>query len=119
MAGIGVKRIIWMGRSRFDLKEFPDRVRRAVGHDLWGVQKGEIPSSAKRLSGFGSGKVWELRENDSSGTYRAVYAVEFKEFVAVLHVFQKKSKSGIATPRQEMEIIQQRLKDAQKLYHRS
>jgi len=114
-----VKRIIWMGRTRSDLKEFPDRVQRAVGHDLWGVQKGEIPPSAKLLSGFGSGKVWELRENDSSGTYRAVYTVEFKEFVAVLHVFQKKSKSGMATPKYEIEIIEQRLKDARMLYQRS
>jgi len=65
-----------MGRTRSDLKEFPDRVQRAVGHDLWGVQKGEIPPSAKLLRGFGSGKVWELRENDSSGTYRAVYTIE-------------------------------------------
>src|SRR3989338_5580210 len=94
-----------MGRTRSDLKEFPDRVQRAVGHEL--------------LSGFGSGKVWELRENDSSGTYRAVYTVEFKEFVAVLHVFQKKSKSGMATPKYEIEIIEQRLKDARMLYQRS
>ena len=107
-----------MGRTRSDLKEFPDRVQRAVGHDLWGVQKGETPLSAKVLKGFGSGKVWELRENDSSGTYRAVYTVEFKDFLAVLHVFQKKSKSGIATPKPEIEIIQQRLKDARILYHR-
>jgi phage-related protein len=108
-----------MGRSRSDLQEFPDRVRRAVGHSLWGVQKGEIPASAKILKGFGNSKVWELRENDSSGTYRAVYTIEFKEFVVVLHVFQKKSKSGIATPKREIETIRQRLLDAREVLHRS
>jgi phage-related protein len=105
-----------MGRSRSDLKEFPDRVQRAVGHALWGVQEGEIPPSSKLLKGFGSAKVWEIRENDSSGTYRVVYTVEFKELIAVLHVFQKKSKNGIATPNYEIELIKQRLTDAKALY---
>ncbi|HEV7738641.1 MAG TPA: type II toxin-antitoxin system RelE/ParE family toxin, partial [Chlamydiales bacterium] len=29
-----------------------------------------------------------------------VYTVEFRDYVAVLHAFQKKSKSGISTPPQ-------------------
>lgn len=105
-----------MGRSRSDLKKIPDRVQRAVGHALWGVQEGETPPSAKLLKGVGNGKVWELRENDSSGTYRVVYTVELKESVFVLHAFQKKSKSGIATPKNEIELIKQRLLDVKALY---
>lgn len=108
---ITYERIIWMGRSRSDLKEFPDRIQRIGGHALWGLQKGEIPSSAKILKGFGNPKVWELRENDTSGTYRVVYVIPFKNLLAVLHAFQKKSKSGIATPKYEMELIKQRLID--------
>ena len=104
-----------MGQSRSDLKEFPDRVQRAIGHALWGVQEGEVPSSSKLLQGFRNAKVWEIRENDSSGTYRVVYTVEFKDLVAVLHVFQKKSKSGIAIPKHEIELIKQRLADAKAL----
>jgi phage-related protein len=46
------------------------------------------------------------------GTYRAVYTVRFREAVFVLHVFQKKSKRGIATPQADMEVIRQRLKVA-------
>ena len=111
-----MKRIVWMGRSRFDLKEFPDRVQRAVGHAFWGGQQGEVPVSSKILKGFGNAKVWEIRENDSSGIYRIVYTVEFKDLVAVLHVFQKKSKSGIATPKYEIELIKQRLADAKALH---
>lgn len=101
-----------MGRSRSDLRTFPDRVQRAVGHALWGVQAGETPPSAKVLKGFGNAKLWEIRENDSSGTYRVVYTVEFKHFVAILHAFQKKAKSGIATPKCELELVKSRLADA-------
>ena len=110
-----MKRIVWIGRSKSDLKEFPDRAQRSVGHALWGIQMGEMPPSSKVLKGFGSAKICELRENDSSGTYRIVYTVEFRDFIAVLHAFQKKSKSGIATPQQEIELIKQRLAAAKEL----
>ncbi len=58
----------------------------------------------------------EIVESDAGGTYRAVYTVKFKEAVAVLHVFQKKSKQGIATPKQEVELIKSRFKLAEKVY---
>lgn len=58
----------------------------------------------------------EIVENDRSGTYRAVYTVKFKEIVAVLHVFQKKSKHGIATPLQEIDLIKSRFKMAEQVY---
>lgn len=111
-----MKCIIWMGRSRWDLKKFPDKVRRAIGHSLHEVQSGEIPEKAKVLKGFGNAKVWEIRENAQSGTYRAVYTVEFQEYVFVLHCFQKKSKTGIATPKSEIDLLKERLKDAKTFY---
>ena len=52
-------------------------------------------------------------EDDSRGTYRAVYTVKFAEAVFVLHCFQKKSKRGIATPKEDMDIIHDRLKVAE------
>jgi phage-related protein len=39
-----------------------------------------------------------------------VYTASIGDSVYVIHVFQKKSKSGIATPKSEMELVQQRLK---------
>ena len=57
----------------------------------------------------------EIVENDQGSTYRAVYTVKFEGAVFVLHVFQKKSKSGIATPKQDMDIIRERLNVAEKL----
>lgn len=79
------------------------------------AQRGGQHGAVKVLKGFGSAGVLEVVEDDQSGAYRAVYTVKFKEAVFVLHVFQKKSKSGIATPKQDLNIIRERLKVAEKL----
>jgi len=62
------------------------------------------------LKGFGSAGVLEVIENDIGGTYRAVYTIKFIDVVFVLHCFQKKSKSGIGTPKEDINIIQNRMK---------
>ncbi len=80
---------------------------------LFAVQGGETPPSAKPLKGFGGSGVVELIEEDRSGTYRAIYTVRFREAVYVLHVFQKKSKRGIATPEHEIDVVHERLKRAE------
>jgi phage-related protein len=77
------------------------------------AQYGDRHDAAKVLKGFGGASVLEVVEDDAGGTYRAVYAVKFEEAVFVLHCFQKKSKSGIATPKEDMEIIRARLKVAE------
>jgi phage-related protein len=59
--------------------------------------------------------VLEVVEHDRGGTYRAVYTVKFAEAVFVLHCFQKKSMSGIATPKVDIAIIRSRLKVAEAL----
>ena len=71
--------------------------------------------NAKPWQGL-SGGVWELVENDPSGTYRAVYTVQFANAVYVLHAFQKKSPSGIRTARTDIELIRERQKAAKKDY---
>ena len=65
------------------------------------------------LKGFASAGVLEVVEDDAGGTYRAVCTVKFHEAVFVLHCFQKKSKTGIATPKREVEIVRARLKAAE------
>jgi phage-related protein len=67
------------------------------------------------LKGFGGAGVLEVVEDDAGGTYRAVYTVRFEEAVFVLHCFQKKSKRGIETPKQDMDIVHARLKAAEAL----
>jgi phage-related protein len=53
--------------------------------------------------------VLEVSTDDAGGTYRAVYTVRFAAVVYVLHVFQKKSKKGIRTPANEIELVKRRL----------
>lgn len=96
--------------SRKDMKALPSGVRRDFGTALFSVQVGENPASAKPLKGFAGAGVVELIEDDRGSTFRAVYTVRFRDAVYVLHVFQKKSKQGIATPRHEIELIHERLK---------
>ncbi|HAR49901.1 toxin RelE [Smithella sp. SCADC] len=109
------KTLVWIGSSKKDLMALPSGVRKFFGHALYFAQCGEQHVAAKVLKGFGSAGVLEIVENAQGGTFRAAYTVKFQEAVFVLHVFQKKSKGGIATPKPEMDIIRARLKVAEKL----
>jgi phage-related protein len=103
----------WIASSYKDLMPLPPAVRRYFGFALSLAQVGDQADTAKVLKGFGGAGVLEVVENDAGGTYRAVYTVRFAEAVFVLHCFQKKSKSGIATPKADMDIIRSRLKVAE------
>ena len=111
-----LKPLDFIGSSREDLKEFPDEVKQDIGYVLFEAQKGQKPEAAKPLKGFGGAGVLEIIERFDGETYRAVYTVKFREVVYVLHCFQKKSKSGIKTPQQEIELIQRRLRAAEEDY---
>ncbi len=108
--------LVWVGSSRKELRAFPETVRRRFGVALFAVQLGETPPSAKPLKGFRGAGVLELIEDHRGDTYRAVYTVRFTHKVYVLHVFQKKSKHGIATPKAETDLVRSRLKLAEELY---
>lgn len=108
------KPLEWIGSSYKDLMALPADIRRNVGYALSLAQMDERADTVKVLSGFGGAGVLEVIENDVGGTYRAVYTVRFAEAVFVLHCFQKKSKSGISTPKPEMDIIRARLKVAER-----
>ena len=101
----------WIGSSKGDLSRCSRQIKRDFGQALFEAQIGLTPDIAKPLASFGYG-VFELRRWESSGTYRLVYAVKLKKAIYVLHVFQKKSKQGIATPRKDLALIEARLRDA-------
>lgn len=103
------KLLYWEGSSKRDFKEFPVPVQKDMGVALFVVQLGATPESAKTWKGLGSG-VYELVEDYRGDTFRAVYTVRIGDAVHVLHAFQKKSKSGIATPQPDVELIEKRLK---------
>jgi phage-related protein len=104
-----VKEVVWIASSRRDMQALPKAVRRTFGVALWAAQTGMTPPIAKPLHGFGGG-VLELIEDDRSGTCRTVYTVRFETAIYVLHVFQKKSKHGKATPRRDIDLVEARLK---------
>ncbi len=103
------KLLYWEGSSKKDFKSFPIAVQKDMGVGLFVVQLGGMPGSAKPWKGAGSG-VFELVEDHRGDTFRAVYMVRVGDAVHVLHAFQKKSKSGIATPQSDVELIEKRLK---------
>ena len=109
-----LKPVFWIGSSRRDLRAMPDQVRRNIGQALYTAQQGETDPAAKPLKGFGGTRVMEIVERGPSGAYRAVYTARLGDMIYVLHVFQKKSKRGIATPRQDIDLIRRRLADAER-----
>ena len=109
------KPLSWVGSSKRDLMALPMSIRKFFGHALDFAQRGDKHDAAKVLKGFGGAGILEIVEDGRGGTYRAVYTIKFKEAVFVLHVFQKKSKHGMATPKPDLDIIRERLKVAEQL----
>ena len=101
--------LTWEGSTRKDFKEFPVEVQKDFGVALFVVQIGGTPSLAKPWKGLGSG-VFELVGDHNGDAYRVVYTLKVRNSVHVLHAFQKKSKSGIGTPREDVALVRLRLK---------
>lgn len=114
--GTTPKPLFWIGSSKKDLKGFPGPVQDACGFALWLAQTGQKHLDAKPLKGFKGAGVLEIVEDHEGSTYRAVCTVRFAKAVYMLHAFQKKSKKGVKTPKQEIELIEKRLKTAEKHY---
>lgn len=110
------KFVMWMGSSKKDLMSLSDTVIDEIGYALYFAQIGKQHKDTKVLKGFHGADVIEILADDQAGTYRAVYTVRFEEIVFVLHVFQKKSKQGIETPKHDIELIKNRLKLAETIY---
>jgi phage-related protein len=110
-----LKPVIWVGASLKDLREFPAPVQDHMGYALYAAQRGGKHQDAKVLSGFGGAGVLEVVKDYRSDTFRAVYTLKYAGTIFVLHAFQKKSKSGRETPRRDIELIQQRLREAEQM----
>ena len=115
---LDAKPIEWIASSLDDLKAFPEEVQQSIGYALYRAQCGEKHASVKPLKGFRGASVLEVVQDFDGDAYRSVYTVRFEKVVYVLHVFQKKSKHGIATPKQDIELIETRLKRAKEHYDR-
>ena len=112
------KPLHWVGSAKKDYQSFPSDVQDDMGYALGLAQLGGKHPHAKPWKGEGGG-VFEIVEDHRGDTYRAVYTVRFAEVVYVLHAFQKKSKTGIKTPLDDVNLISERLKRAQQDYERN
>jgi phage-related protein len=110
------KPLVWIGSSRKDLKTFPEEVQDVFGYALHVAQMGGKHPDAKPLKGFGGAGTLEIVDDHRGDTYRAVYTVKLRGMVYVLHAFQKKSTTGIATRKEDIDLIKQRLRQARELY---
>jgi phage-related protein len=106
------KPLKWVGSAKRDLDAMPEDVKDVFGHAIDLAQAGGKHPDAKAMAGFGSAGVLEVVEDCRGDTYRAAYTVKFAGWVYVLHCFQKKSKSGIKTPKKDLDLIHARLKAA-------
>jgi phage-related protein len=111
-----LKPVRWVATSHRDLLTCPREVRRDIGYALFTAQQGQTDPAAKPLRGFGGASVLEIVASHQGSAWRAAYTVRFRDAIYVLHVFQKKSKKGIATPAREIEVIKRRLAEAEREY---
>jgi len=115
MPPAALKPVAWIASCRKDLQAFPEPVRRKVGYALYRAQEGKASVDAKTMKGLGTGVAEVVADHDRNA-YRAVYTVRFARAIYVLHVFQKKSKKGIATPKHDIDLIRRRLRAAAEHY---
>ncbi|MDX2221670.1 MAG: type II toxin-antitoxin system RelE/ParE family toxin [Rhodospirillaceae bacterium] len=107
-----MRNLVWLADTLDRISALPSEVKKAFGFALREAQRGETPIGAVALARFGTG-VFELRQAFRGDAYRSVYAVKMRSAVYVLHVFKKKSKSGKAIPREDVQLIAARFRQAQ------
>jgi phage-related protein len=109
-----IKRVlIYLGSTQKDASKLPEEVQRLFVAALRMALVGGEHEDAKPMKGFGGRSVLEVVADHRGDTYREMYTTRFEETIYVLHIFQKKSKRGIKTPKEDIELIKKRLKFAE------
>lgn len=106
---IKTRPVSWVKAARKEFEQFPEGAQIEMERALTAIAEGGFPDIAKPLKGFGSG-IFELALKFRSDAYRVVYAVQLEDDIWIVHAFQKKSKTGIKTPKAELDLITERLK---------
>ena len=109
-----IRPLRWLGNSKKNIQSFPKEVQKTMGSELQMMQFGGMPKDAKPFKDVGSG-VFEIAIRYDKDAYRTIIAVQLGDMIYVLHAFQKKSKRGIATPKQDIALIKQRYNEAKEL----
>lgn len=106
--------ISWIKAALKAFGKFPPAVQDEATDALTAIAEGGTPEVAKPLAGLGSG-IWELAIRERGDAFRVVYALQIADDIWVIHAFQKKSKSGIATPKHEIDLVKDRIKRLKEL----
>jgi phage-related protein len=106
--------VSWVGAARKSFKAFPEKVQLEIGRALTYAAEGQKADIATPMTGLGSG-VYEVGLPFRGDAYRAVYTVKIGEDVWVIHAFKKKSKTGVKTPKLEIDLIRSRIKRLQEV----
>ena len=109
MARKAFRTISWLKGALKDFQKLPEAVRDDAADALTAIAEGGTPDIAKPLTDLGAG-LWELAIRERGDAFRVVYALQLDDDLWVIHAFQKKSKSGIATPKHELDVVRQRIK---------
>jgi len=111
-----IRPVSWVGSSKDDLSALDEDVKDTVGQALFEAQKGRRHPSAMPLRSYGDAGVLEIVVDHDGDTFRAVYTVRWPDRLYVLHVFQKKSKSGRTTLKADINLIDARPKRVREHY---
>jgi phage-related protein len=109
----------FVASARAALRGLPKEVRCVFAYAILLAELGGKHPDAKPLKGYGGAGVVEVVENFDGNTYRAVYTIQFEGVVYVLDAFQKKAKKGKATPKVDLDRINERLKLAREHYEKN
>ena len=104
-----LRNISWIKGALKEFGRFPEDAQDQATDALTAIAEGDTPEIAKPMTGLGSG-IWELAIKERGDAFRVIYALQLDDDIWVVHAFQKKSKSGIATPKQEIDLVRERIK---------
>lgn len=103
------RKVSWIKAAEKDFLIFPAAVRENMQTVLTMIAEGQHADSIKPLKGLGSG-VFEITRRYQTNSYRTVYGLKMGDDIWVVHAFKKKSKSGIKTPKEDIDLIKSRIK---------
>ena len=104
-----MKETAWIKAAHKEFCKFPAKVQVRMLDALAIASFGSKADIAKPMKGLGSG-IYEIALPYQSDAFRVIYAVQIGDALWVVHAFKKKSKRGIATPKQDVDLIKMRLK---------
>lgn len=104
-----LRKIAWFKGAAKDFKTFPEVAQDKILDALIVAGQGGTSNLSKPLKGIGGG-VFEIAVKYRKDAYRAVYALQIGKEIWVIHAFKKKSKTGIKTPKPDIDLIKARIK---------